>query len=94
MTKLNEVIFTERYPKLDLHGYDRDTARVATDDFVKDNYIMGNEIFVIIHGIGSGILKDEVHLTLKRNPFVVDYKTDYYNIGCTLVQIRKKSDNY
>ena len=26
---LNQLLFIERFPKLDLHGYDRETARVA-----------------------------------------------------------------
>lgn len=90
MTKLNEVIFVDSYPKIDLHGYDRATARVAINDFIRDNYKLGNEVIVIIHGIGSGILREEVHLVLKRHPLVLDYKTYYFNNGCTIVQIRKK----
>jgi DNA-nicking Smr family endonuclease len=27
-------IFLERYPKIDLHGYDRDSARMVTNDFI------------------------------------------------------------
>ena len=33
---LNDVIFVDSYPKLDLHGFDRETARVAIVDFMKD----------------------------------------------------------
>lgn len=84
---LNEVIFIERYPKIDLHGYDRETARVAVEDFIKENQKLKQEIFVIVHGIGSGILKDVVHATLRKNRNVLEYKTYYYNNGCTLVRI-------
>ena len=45
-------IFLERYPKIDLHGYDRDSARLMVNDFISDNIILGNEIIVIIHGKG------------------------------------------
>ena len=38
---INEVIFIDSLPKLDLHGYDRDSARVAINDFIKDNQKMG-----------------------------------------------------
>ena len=34
-----EDIFLERYPKIDLHGYDRDSARMATNDFINENMI-------------------------------------------------------
>ena len=42
--ELSEVIFVESLPKLDLHGYDRETATVAINDFINDNIKMGNEI--------------------------------------------------
>ena len=50
-------IFLDRYPQVDLHGLDRDSARMVTNDFVDENVFLGNEYVVIIHGIGSGILK-------------------------------------
>ena len=87
---MNEVydIFLERYPRIDLHGYDRESARVATNDFVLENVLLGNEIIVIIHGIGSGIVKNEVHETLKYNKNVLEYKTDNFNSGCTIVKLK------
>lgn len=90
MTKLSEVIFPDSYPKIDLHGYDRDTARVATLDFINDNYKMGSDIFVIIHGVGTGILKEEIHQALKKHRLVEEYKLDYFNHGCTIVKISLK----
>ena len=81
-------IFLERYPRIDLHGYDRDSARVATEDFVKENIILGNETIVIIHGIGSGIVKNQVHEVLKNNKDVLEYKTDNFNSGCTIVKLK------
>ena len=86
--ELKEIIFTESLPKIDLHGLDRNTARVYVNDFVKDNITLKNEIIVIIHGIGNGILRKEVHETLKKNKNVIDYKTLYNNIGSTIVKIK------
>ena len=83
-------IFLERYPKIDLHGYDRDRARMATIDFVNDNVILRNDTIVIIHGIGTGIVKREVHDTLSKNKYVLDYKTDNFNSGCTVVKLKLK----
>ena len=84
-----EDIFLERYPKIDLHGYDRDSARMMVNDFVEENMILGNETILIIHGIGSGIVKREVHETLRVNKNVLDYKTDNFNMGCTVVKLKK-----
>lgn len=87
MNSLNDIIFIDSLPKLDLHGYDSETARVAINDFINDNYKMKNKFFTIVHGNGSGTLRTATHKTLKTNKIVVDFKTYYYNTGCTIVQI-------
>lgn len=84
-------IFLNRYPKIDLHGMDRDSARMATNDFVYENYILGHDVIVIIHGLGKGIVKKEVHETLRVNKYVSEYKTDNFNDGCTVVRLKKYS---
>lgn len=84
MMKSVDFMFTSRYPKLDLHGFDRETARVAINDFVSDNIKMGNKIVVIVHGIGTGVIRETTFNTLKRNKNVLEYKSDYSNRGCTL----------
>ena len=88
MQDLNSVIFVDSYPKLDLHGYDRETARVAIEDFIRDNKKMKNEIVSIVHGVGSGILRQTTHEVLKKNINVIEYKTFYGNHGVTIVNIK------
>lgn len=85
--ELNEIIFIENLPKLDLHGYDRETARVAVNDFIRDNKKMKNEIIVIIHGIGSGIIRKTVTEELSKNKNVLEHKTFYNNRGATIVKL-------
>lgn len=85
--ELKEVIFIDNYPKVDLHGLDRETARVEINDFIRDNIKLKNEIIVIIHGIGSGILRKTTHETLSKNKNVIEYKTFYNNNGSTIVKI-------
>ena len=65
--KLNEIIFIDSLPTLDLHGFDRDYAVVKIKEFINDNYIMGNTNIVFIHGIGGGIIRKTVNDVLKRN---------------------------
>ena len=81
-------IFLDRYPKIDLHGVDRDSARMMTNDFVEENIILGNEIIIIIHGHGMGIVKKAVHEALRINKKVIEFKTDNYNDGCTIVKLK------
>jgi len=85
---LDSIIFVDNLPKLDLHGFDRETARLMVLDFIKDNIKMKNEIINIVHGHGSGILKDTVHDTLRKNRNVIEFKTFYNNDGCTIVKIK------
>ena len=87
--QLNEVIYIDNLPTIDLHGLDRDTARVKVNEFIKDNISMKKDIICIIHGIGSGILKNEVHKTLKNNKYVIEYKLFFNNIGSTIVKLKK-----
>ena len=86
--ELNEIIFIDNLPSIDLHGLDRDTARVKVLEFINDNKLMKNEIICVIHGIGSGIVKEEIHNTLKKSKDVWDYKLFYNNTGSTIVKIR------
>lgn len=81
-------IFLNRYPSIDLHGFDRDSARVAVNDFLEENLFLKNDTLVIIHGIGTGIVKKEVHETLRVNKNVLEYKTDNFNSGCTIVKLK------
>ena len=74
-------------PTLDLHGYDVDSARVATGDFIDDNLILKNSKLVIIHGKGTGLVKKSVHDTLRSRKEVLKYHTDNMNDGCTIVYL-------
>ncbi len=87
MKKLDSLIFIDNLPTLDLHGLDRDSARVAVLDFIKDNLKMGNHYIVIVHGVGSGILKTEVTNTLRTHSNVLEYRIWNYNRGCTVAYI-------
>ena len=63
-------------PSLDLHGIDRDYARILINDFINDNYNIKQTKIVIIHGIGAGIIRKTTQEVLKKNKLVLDYKID------------------
>ena len=78
-------------PQLDLHGIDRDYARILINDFIYDNYVQRNSKVIIVHGIGTGIVRKTTQETLKRNKYVVSYKIDNFNNGTTIVEIKQKN---
>lgn len=86
--EIEQIVFIDNLPKLDLHGFDRETARVAVHDFVRDNKKMKNQFINIIHGVGSGVIRKTVHEQLFRNKDVLEFKTYYFNQGCTIAKIR------
>lgn len=86
--ELREVIFISDLPSIDLHGLDRDTARVKVLEFIKDNKTMKKDVICIVHGVGSGTIKQEVHMTLKKSKDIVDFKLLYNNVGCTIAKIK------
>lgn len=77
-------------PQIDLHGLDREYSKILINEFIRDNYELRNEKVLIIHGIGTGILKKTTHEVLKNNKLVESYKLDNFNSGTTVVEIRKK----
>ena len=72
---------------LDLHGESSDIAKVLINEFIEDNYKLKNKRVIIIHGVGTGILKNTTHRVLKNNRKVTSFKLDNFNIGMTIVDI-------
>ena len=81
-------IFLDMLPKIDLHGYDRDSARVEVNDFIDEAIVMGYSKVLIIHGIGNGVVRESVHEALSKRHDISDYYVAFQNIGCTIVEIR------
>lgn len=81
--------FNKYVPKLDLHGYDREYANYKINEFINDNYKIGNERIIIIHGVGTGILRKETHKILKNNKKVKEFKLNNFNSGETIVIINR-----
>ena len=80
--------FLYNLPHLDLHGYDRTGACAVTKMFIDENVKLQNKKIVIVHGKGEGILKKSIHDYLKTNKYVLDYKTNNYNDGETIVNLK------
>lgn len=81
--------FIDNLPTIDLHGESREYAVFKSNEFIEDNYILKNNKIVIIHGKGSGILKNAVKQLLKNNKYVESYEHSVYNLGITIVTLKK-----
>ncbi|MEG1495243.1 MAG: Smr/MutS family protein [Bacilli bacterium] len=85
------MLLFEHVPELDLHGTDRDYARFLTKEFINDNYKLRKERLLIIHGKGTGIIKQTVHEVLAKDKRVLKYQLDLFNTGCTIVYLKRTS---
>ena len=79
-------------PSLDLHGETREMVKILIDEFITDNIKMGNYKVLIIHGIGSGILKNETQNVLKNDNRIDKFYIDFFNVGSTIVEIKENID--
>ena len=81
------MIHWKKKKKIDLHGEYAVTAYTIVHNFITDQVKLKNPYIVIIHGKGSGKLKNEVHEILKNDKRVLIYHLDPENLGQTLVHI-------
>ena len=75
------------YPKIDLHGEYAVTAYTVVHSFLIDNLKLKNQYVILIHGKGTGKLKEEVQYILKKEKFVKNFHLDPYNLGQTIVEL-------
>lgn len=88
MKVISNNIFTKRFPHLDIHGETYATADIIIKDFINDNIKMKNKNIVIVHGKGSGVLKQKVHNILAKDHRIASFKLDNYNLGCTIIELK------
>lgn len=74
-------------PQLDVHGFTEDTVMTVVNEFIADSYKLGRRKIVVIHGKGSGILKNKIHSSLRNNKLVYKYYLYNSNIGCTIIEL-------
>ena len=74
-------------PTLDLHGEYAVTAYTVVHSFLIDNIKLKNQYVVLIHGKGTGKLKEEVHYILKNEKCVKNFQLDPFNLGQTVVEL-------
>ena len=79
--------FLNILPSIDVHGFTRETVYVPVSDFINDNIKLRNKNIVIIHGIGYGILRDEINRRFKMDKRVKKLYLSIDNAGCTIIEL-------
>lgn len=77
-------------PELDLHAMTVDEAIPLMHDYLENAYRSGLKEVRIVHGKGTGTLRQAVMRELKKHPLVVSYRTgDRFegSTGATIVQL-------
>lgn len=87
--KIKHIPLQSNLPTIDLHGEDRKSAELLVKQFLNDLWKLKIEKAIIVHGIGTGILKKQVHEVLKKDKRIEKYYIDFFNIGCTVVELKK-----
>lgn len=80
--------FLYNVPHLDIHGYERYGAVAMVKNFIDNQMRIETKKLVIIHGKGEGILKQATHEYLKKDKRVLEFKTNNYNNGETIVILK------
>jgi DNA mismatch repair protein MutS2 len=80
-------------PSCDLHGLTSDRAISECDSFINHEFMNGTEVVRIVHGRGTGKLRDKIHKFLKSHELVEDFR-DSQNpnliLGMTIVILSKR----
>lgn len=72
---------------VDLHGLTADQALALIEKTLSDALVKGSERLEIIHGLGSGKLKQVTHDYLRNSQHVRSFHLDIANPGATIAII-------
>jgi DNA mismatch repair protein MutS2 len=76
---------------IDLRGMDSEEAVYSTDKYLDDAYRAGLGEVTVIHGKGTGILRQAINDMLKRHPHAKSYRLGNYGeggTGATVVELK------
>lgn len=77
--------------ELDIRGMTSDEGIMEVDGFIDSCIMSGIKIITIIHGKGTGALREAVHRFLKQNKYVKSYRLGVYGegeAGVTVVELK------
>ncbi len=78
---LKSLLMTNVGYELDLHHLNADEAAIRLDKYLNDAFMSGHMRVKIIHGKGTGILRQVVAEKLAVHPLVLSYRLAGYGAG-------------
>ena len=84
-------LYENQYPKLDLHGEYVVTAYTVVHNFITDQIKLKEEYLILIHGKGTGKLREGIHAYLKTSKYVKSYRIAGFgegDYGVTIVELK------
>lgn len=88
-----ERTITDPQRELELHGLYVDEALYRLDQFLNDAFVAGFSEVRIIHGKGTGALRQAVRDALRNHPLVKAFRSGLYGegeSGVTVVQLTER----
>lgn len=79
------------HPEINLIGKTVDEALALLDKYLDDAYLAHIPMVTVIHGRGTGALRNAIHGFLKKSKYVKDYRVGGYNegnTGATIVEFK------
>ena len=67
--------------ELDLRGYDLESALVEVDKYLDNAFLSGLKEVVVIHGKGTGVLRNGIHQYLRNHPHVDSFRLGKFGEG-------------
>lgn len=81
------IIYASPDVIIDLHNYKNvEEAIMFMDTEIYEAYKYKKEFIKVIHGIGSGVMKENVHESLKNNPLISEFSVDESG-GSTMLKL-------
>jgi len=68
-------------PEIDLRGMLPEEARAAADKYLDDAFLASLSKVYLIHGKGTGAVRNAIHAYLKRHPHIKEYRLGVYGEG-------------
>ena len=83
-----------KLPQAELHlrRLTVDEALSKLEQFLNDSYVAGLSVVLVVHGKGTGTLREEVRRELTRHPLVKSFRPGWWDEGGAGVTMVELSD--